>query len=154
MDKISELKTGKFYKVKNPRKKFLCALCSAPREMKYTKNLKGITYIQILVLATFIAWLLFPFIGEKSLFVILPVWMVIEFVNKSLYRKEISCPYCGFDATWYRRDVNVANQKVKEFWSTNYPDLDKKVPEEVIAGPADLVAESKKFETTSQPNVI
>ena len=30
--------------------------------------------------------------------------------------KQISCPHCGFDATWYKRDVKVARQLVKDFW--------------------------------------
>lgn len=126
MDKISALQTGRFYKVKNPRKKFLCALCSAPREMKYSKNLNAKHYLQIIVLFAFTSWALFPIMGVKSLSSFFVIWMVLELANKMLYRKDIPCPYCGFDATWYRRDVNVANQKVKEFWNENHPELTNK----------------------------
>jgi hypothetical protein len=123
MSKINPLQSGLFYKVKNPQRKFLCALCSAQREIKYSKNLSYKNYMQIIVLSITASWLLFSFMGPKSVFAIFLIWPVFEVVNKLLYRKEISCPYCGFDATWYRRDVNVANKKVKDFWKENYPDL-------------------------------
>jgi hypothetical protein len=123
VSKINPLQTGRFYKVKNPKKSFICALCSAPRQMKYSKNLEGKNFLQIIVLSTFLSWAFFPLMGVKSLSLLFPVWMFVEMVNKMLYRKDIPCPYCGFDATWYRRDVNVANTKVKTFWNDNFPDL-------------------------------
>ncbi len=138
MNKVSALQTGRFYRVKNPRKNFLCALCSAPRQMKYSKNLTAKNFIQIGVLSASVSWLCFPVMGVKSFLLVFPVWMLIEIVNKMLYRKEIPCPYCGFDATWYRRDVTVANQKVKDFWQENYPELVNKSIEEtpVLNSPA------------------
>jgi hypothetical protein len=133
MSKLNALQTGKFYKVKNSKKNFLCALCSAPRQMKYSKNLSGKQYLQIIVLSITTSWGLFPLIGPKALTSFFAVWMMVELVNKVLYRKGIPCPYCGFDATWYRRDVNVANKKVKDFWNDNYPELVNKIDEEPIA---------------------
>lgn len=131
MNKVNPLQTGRFYKVKNPKKNFLCALCSAPRQMKYSKNLAGKNFLQIIVLSSFLSWAFFPLMGGKALTLIFPVWMLVELVNKMLYRKEIPCPYCGFDATWYRRDVNIANNKVKAFWNENFPDLVNK-PEPLV----------------------
>ena len=116
---------SRFYKVKNPAKNFLCALCSAPRSLKYNKNLKPMNYLQIILVSGVVTWLLFPLIGEKSLVTVFVVWMAFELINKMLYRKEIPCPYCGFDATWYKRDVKVAHRKVKEYWQTNHPELVK-----------------------------
>lgn len=78
--------------------------------------------------------------------------MMIEIANKMLYRKEIPCPYCGFDATWYRRDVTVANQKVKDYWQQNFPDLVKtgeqeSTPEEApVKAPVPPVGEESAFE--------
>ena len=127
MAKISPLQTGRFYKVKSARKNFLCALCSTPRAMKYSKNLSFINYLQITIVAISLSVLLYPFIGVKAIIVALPVWIIFEVANKLLYRKEITCPYCGFDATWYRRDVNLAKHKVEDFWKTNYPELVNKL---------------------------
>lgn len=115
--------TTRFYKVKNPRKQFLCALCRAPRQMKYSKNLSVKNYLQLFILSSFISWATFPLMGFKGLFWVFVVWPVAELANKLIYRKEIPCPYCGFDATWYRRDVKVARRKVEDFWSSNYPEL-------------------------------
>ncbi len=136
MNKVSPLQTGRFYRVKKPRKKFLCALCSAPREMKYSKNLSAKNFAQIIIFSIFLSWALFPIMGVKSVLLVFPVWMTFEIINKILYRREIPCPYCGFDATWYRRDVKVANRMVKDFWTTNYPELmdkDQKEPEVAAA---------------------
>ncbi|MCO4755015.1 MAG: hypothetical protein KC478_11080 [Bacteriovoracaceae bacterium] len=126
ISKDNPLKSLRFYKVKNPTKNFICALCRAPRQMKYTKNLNWKNYLQLLVLTACASYLLFPFVGLKGLYVSLLLWPAIEMSNKLLYRKEIPCPYCGFDATWYRRDVKVARKKVEQFWSTNYPELTEK----------------------------
>ena len=123
MDYKNSLKTKRFYKVKNPKKNFLCALCSAPRQLKYSKNLTATNYFQIIVLSSFLSWAFFPIMGVKSVCLVFPVWMLVELGNKMLYRKGIPCPYCGFDATWYRRDVTVANKMVKDFWKSNYPEL-------------------------------
>jgi hypothetical protein len=115
------LKNKRFFKVKKPSRHFICALCSAPRQMKYKKNLNEMNYIQITVLAVFLAWAFYPLMGAKSLSLVFVLWPIFEVVNKILYRKEIPCPYCGFDATWYRRDVKVAKKKVEEFWSEKLP---------------------------------
>lgn len=118
---IDDLKRKRFFKVKKPSRHFICALCSAPRQMKYKKNLSEMNYIQIAVLSAFLSWALFPIMGMKSLSLVFVLWPLFEIGNKILYRKEIPCPYCGFDATWYRRDVKVAKAKVEEFWSQRLP---------------------------------
>jgi hypothetical protein len=50
------------------------------------------------------------------------VWGAMEFSLRLLFKKEIPCPHCGFDATWYKKDMKVARQKVKEFWDKKRPD--------------------------------
>lgn len=125
----NDLKNKRFFKVKKPSRHFICALCTAPRQMKYKKNLNEMNYIQITVLAVFLAWAFYPLMGAKSLSLVFILWPIFEVANKILYRKEIPCPYCGFDATWYRRDVKVAKQKVEEFWTEKLP---TKISEENI----------------------
>jgi hypothetical protein len=112
----SKLKENRFFKVKNPSRKFMCALCNSPREIKYSKHLSPKNYAQIAVVSIFLTWALWPWMGFKALSMGFIVWAVFEGVNKILYRKEIPCPYCGFDATWYRRNVKIARKKVDEFW--------------------------------------
>ncbi len=142
MDKVSPLQTGRFYKVKHPRRKFLCALCSAPRQMRFSKNLNAIHFVQVLIVTAFLGWLLFPIMEAKVMTLIVPVWMIFELINKTLYRRELPCPYCGFDATWYRKDVKVANRLVKDYWQKNFPDLVEKSeqgklkPEALVPGQA------------------
>ena len=116
-------KDKRFYKVKKPSKKFLCALCSADREMRYSKDLSAFNYLQVALLWSAISYLSFSWLGLKSIFSIFIIWPTFELTNKFLYRREVACPYCGFDATWYKRDIKMAHQKVRDFWRENYPEL-------------------------------
>lgn len=112
-----DLRDRKFFKVKNPNKSFLCALCSAPRQMKYQRNLSAKNYFQLTMLAVGLVYFLYPVFGFKSMYLMFIIWVVAEIANKMLYRNELPCPYCGFDATWYRRDVKIARKKVEDFWA-------------------------------------
>jgi hypothetical protein len=47
------------------------------------------------------------------------IWGLFESIHKSLYRKDLKCPYCGFDPKWYKKDVKLARQKVEEFLKQN-----------------------------------
>ena len=159
VSQIHPLQTGRFYKVKNPRKSFLCALCSAPRSMKYSKNLSGKNYLQILIVSICLSWLLYPVMGVRAVLLIFPLWMIAEVINKLLYRKELPCPYCGFDATWYRRDVTIAQRKVKEFWRDNFPEIDNKEQQPLHSQKvADAIVNQQQQEsldvTQSQDQVI
>ncbi|MEX0798738.1 MAG: hypothetical protein WEB87_07100 [Bacteriovoracaceae bacterium] len=145
------LANAKFYKVKNPKTSFLCALCRAPRQMRRSKNLSIKNYLQLLVLAVFIGWLCFPLMGLKSLYLLFVLWPMVEMTNKILYRKEIPCPYCGFDATWYRRDVKVARRKVEEFWNINHPEHVQKKEEIVeVLDKAQITNEAAAEENNDQ----
>jgi hypothetical protein len=55
-------------------------------------------------------------IGYKGALSFFIFWGFFEFFNKSFFRKEIPCPDCGFDATWYKRDVRVAKKLVSTYW--------------------------------------
>lgn len=113
------------YKLKNPAYSCFCPLCSAGRQMKYRQNLSRQQYIQLILSSAFFTWVLYPLIGARAVFVFFMLWPTFEIINKILYRKELPCPHCGFDATWYRKDVKMARKKVSEFW-------DKRQTPEVI----------------------
>jgi hypothetical protein len=112
----NKLGEAQFYKVKNPSREFLCALCESPRQMKYSRTLSPKNYFQIFVLSLTMAWPLFAIMSYKVVYIFFINWCLFEITNKILYRREIPCPHCGFDATWYRRDVKVAKRIVNEFW--------------------------------------
>jgi hypothetical protein len=60
--------------------------------------------------------LLFPFMGLKCFFIFFVFWAAFELSVRTDYKKQVPCPHCGFDATWYKKDVKVARQLVKDFW--------------------------------------
>jgi hypothetical protein len=62
------------------------------------------------------------------MFIFFPLWMGFEWVRRALFSRGIPCPHCGFDASWYKRDVKVARRLVSDFWS------DQEAPEEEFLG--------------------
>jgi hypothetical protein len=76
-------------------------------------------YGQIIVLTLVFSAVVFPFISWKGLISFPVIWAIFESVHKSLYRKDLQCPYCGFDPKWYKKDVKLARQKVEEFLKQN-----------------------------------
>lgn len=61
----------------------------------------------------------FSFFEFKVVGVPFLVWLAFESIHKSYYRRDLVCPFCGFDPTWYRKDVKLARRKVEEFLSNN-----------------------------------
>jgi hypothetical protein len=109
----------KFFKIKNPKKEFFCALCRAPRALKYERHLTQLNYLQIIILTVAITAVSYNTIGFRGLSSFFIIWAAFESTRKMLYRKDLPCTYCGFDPTWYRRDVRVARKKVEDFLKEN-----------------------------------
>jgi len=96
------------YKVKNPVLKFYCPRCGMERGIRYSPNLSLNNYLQIALTSLVISLILYPFLGMKgfiSFFIILPAF---DFINRLNFRKELTCPYCSFDAVWHKNDPNYA----------------------------------------------
>lgn len=109
----------RFFRVKNPKKNFFCALCRAPRSLTQGRHLTRENFLQISVLTVFLTWALFSWLEWKTLGSFFIIWAGFEFTRKALYRRELKCPYCGFDATWYRKDVRIARRQVEDFVKSN-----------------------------------
>ena len=103
-------------KIDKTKKEVLCALCGTPRVLKQTRHLSAKNYFQLAMTTAFITWLFFGTLGVNGLYSFFFLWAIMEFTKKFLYRKEITCPHCGFDATWYKRDIQYARKKVQTFW--------------------------------------
>lgn len=100
---------------------FFCPLCRTERVFTVGPRLTFMNYVQILLTTIFLTTLLFPFVQFKGLFAFFIVWGSFEFVRRSLFKKEIPCPHCGFDASWYKRDVKKARELVETFWRDRVP---------------------------------
>lgn len=64
---------------------------------------------------------LYPVMSYRGSFSFFLIWAGFEWIRRATYRKEIPCPHCGFDASWYKKDVKVARRLVEEHW------VDKKI---------------------------
>ena len=104
---------------KQVRQDCFCALCRTPRKLRYSRRLQLRQVGQILVLTLGLTAVLAPWLDWKGAMSLPIVWVVFEMVRQSLYRKELTCPSCGFDPTWYKKDVKIARQKVEDFLKQN-----------------------------------
>ncbi len=105
------------YKYKNKSRNFFCPLCRTERNVNATPRMTKKNIVQIALTSIVFGTILFPLMGAESFFVFFLVWGAFELSIRSDFKKQVPCPHCGFDATWYKRDVKVARQKVAEFWA-------------------------------------
>src|SRR5665647_1790093 len=103
----------------NEKRDFFCACCRSPRKLRYDRSLQSRHYGQILVLTVVVTAGSFPWLVWKGVFALPIIWAFFESTHKSLYRKDLKCPFCGFDPTWYKKDVKLARRKVEEFLKQN-----------------------------------
>jgi hypothetical protein len=104
------------YKYKSPTNAFFCPLCRTERAITTSPRLTKKNYVQVLLTSIVLGLMLFPFMGVKCFFIFFVVLTVFELSIRTDFKKQVPCPHCGFDATWYKKDVRVARQVVKEFW--------------------------------------
>ena len=96
-----------------------CALCRSPRKLRYARKLGSSQLIQIVVLTIVVTAATYPWLVWKGAMALPIIWAIFESVHKSLYRKDLKCPFCGFDPTWYKKDVKFARKQVEEFLKQN-----------------------------------
>ncbi len=107
---------SRVFKYKNKANSFFCPLCRTERGISTSPRLTKKNYIQILLTSIVFGSLLFPLMGVKCFFIFFVILGAFELAVRTDYKKQVACPHCGFDATWYKRDVKVARKLVKEFW--------------------------------------
>lgn len=104
------------YRMKKPALRFFCPLCRTERSISTRPRLSGWNYFQIALSSIFFFVVLFPFMEWNSFYLSFIIWIGAEAAVRMRFKKEIPCPHCGFDATWYKRDVKVARKLVNNFW--------------------------------------
>jgi len=105
---------------KSRKQMVYCALCSHPRQQWVSSpHLSTRHHLQIIILAVFLGWSLFSIIGEVAYFLYPFCWMIVDFSRKIIFRKDMICPECGFDAVHYVRDVRKARGLVKKHLDEN-----------------------------------
>ena len=105
--------------MKKTYKDYFCACCRSPRKLRYSRYLSSMNYLQILVLTIVFTAATYPWLVWKGACALPIIWGLFESIHKSLYRKDLACPYCGFDPKCYKKDVKLARQKVEDFLKQN-----------------------------------
>jgi len=108
-----ELRT---YKVKNSALDFYCPLCRMERQVSCRVGLSPLNYVQITMVSFVLVTLTFSRMEAIALVWPFLVWASFEIARRLLFKRDVPCPHCGFDATWYKRDVKMARKLVAEFW--------------------------------------
>ena len=117
------------YKFKRAHMEFFCPLCKTQRAVSTDPHLSIMNYFQITLITMAISACLYPFMELKGIFSFFVVWGAFEATLRVNFRKEVPCPHCGFDASWYKKDVKVARQKVDEFWASRPKPEDSVTPQ-------------------------
>ncbi len=104
------------YVYKNKSRQFFCPLCSTPRVMRVKSRLTKFNHVQLGLATGFATLVLFPWLEWKTLFSYFFFWVAFEMGTRILFKQDMPCPHCGFDATWYKKDVKMARKKVQDFW--------------------------------------
>ena len=104
------------FKVKNAVTRFFCPLCRTERAFTIKPRTSVKNYVQMAMLTLVTTGICFPLWEWGGVFSFFVYFACFEFVRRTLFRKQVPCPHCGFDASWYKRDVKVARTKVKDFW--------------------------------------
>lgn len=110
------------YKHKDPKMEFFCPLCGSKRAFHSTPRLSIKNYLQLTLCSLLTGSALYTVMGPRSFFVFFIFWAIFEAGIRMNFRKEIPCPHCGFDASWYKKDVKIARRLVDEFWKKQNPD--------------------------------
>lgn len=106
----------RIYRYKQNVHTFFCPLCSTERAYKTKPSLNLLNHSQIALLTLVSTAVSYEWIGLRGLFLYFAYWAIFEMSVRVIFRKDVPCPHCGFDASWYKRDVKVARRLVKEFW--------------------------------------
>jgi predicted RNA-binding Zn-ribbon protein involved in translation (DUF1610 family) len=112
---IKALET-RLYRYKKVAMEFFCPLCRTKRIISTGHRLTMLNYVQMGLITVLLSALLWPWAGMRGVLIIFPIWIVFASVRRMLFSRDVPCPHCGFDASWYKRDVKVARRLVDEFW--------------------------------------
>jgi predicted RNA-binding Zn-ribbon protein involved in translation (DUF1610 family) len=134
------------YRYKNPVKTFLCPLCGVERAFNMSHRLTPKHYFQMIIVTAFTTLLLFPFMQWEGLFSFFAIWASFELGIRMAFRKEIPCPHCGFDASWYKKDIKVARKLVENFWNEQKSD-----DADVQIDPSQINPEASEIQEPTQP---
>jgi hypothetical protein len=83
------------------------------------QSFTGFEHLQILIGSVTVSALLYPFMGPASFFAYFFILVTVESVKKLIYRKEVVCPYCGFDPVLYTKDIKKARLKIQDHLQEN-----------------------------------
>lgn len=111
-------KLTRSFQYKNHANVFFCPLCSSQRVQRVRPKLTWHNHIQLTLLTLFTTLILFPALQWGGLMTYFLFWGLFDGFRRVLFKKEVPCPHCGFDASWYKRDVKMARKKVEEFWAS------------------------------------
>jgi hypothetical protein len=109
--KVEPLETRPF-KIRNPKLEFICPLCRTQRGFAFSHKISRKSALKVF----FISLFTIPFLGIWAMALFFGLVSLLELGLRLLHKCEVPCPYCGFDASWYKRDLNTAREKIKSFW--------------------------------------
>ncbi len=108
----------RIYHFKKATTHFYCPLCSTPRAIANSPRPSVKNHIQMILTTSVLVLLFYPIMEWRALVFFFIIWAGLEGFQRLLFKRDVPCPHCGFDASWYKKDVREAKRRVQEFWKT------------------------------------
>ena len=147
---------GRIYKPKKHVMRFFCPLCRSERGMRLASRSTLKNYIQMILTTACIVLALYPFMGMRSVYSFFVVWGFFELALRFFSRRGIPCPYCGFDASWYKKDVKMARILVEQFWAIKKEEKDNMKKEDSSSSADEIVDDAREedFNNSLEDSVV
>lgn len=117
----------------NTKSNCYCAFCKSPRNIYYKKSLSLVNVIYCSLAALPIMYLMWQEFDPRVTVVFVLCLAFAEVFIKLRWRMSLACQTCGFDPVLYKKDADLASQKVKAHLAVRAQD-----PKYLLSKPLDL----------------
>lgn len=85
-------------KKRRPNQTFFCPCCGKERGVATSSKMTTANYIQVFLTGTFFFLLTVYYIKWAAISFYFLAWIVIEFSKRAIFKEELKCPHCNFNA--------------------------------------------------------
>ncbi len=112
------------YKLVSRMEYIFCAFCKHGRKAYTKKRMSFVDYIYVSILSLLLMFILFQDLHPAFFFIFFALVFVMELFISFRRRVSIQCQVCGFDPVLYKKDPELAEEKIKTVLGEKKESLD------------------------------
>lgn len=97
------------------RRECFCAFCKTPRKVYKSKNLGLFSIIGLVGLSLVLSEVIWQTLDPRGLVILAILLLAGELFSQAKWRQSMICQNCGFDIVTFKKNPELAGQKIKEF---------------------------------------